>query len=50
MQARSPVRSILELHKNKNCTVFSCNVGGGGGVHVSGCRGLFRVSERGSVM
>ncbi len=45
MQARSPVRSTLELHKNKSLTVFSCDVvrwggvgwgwgcgGGGGGV------------------
>ncbi len=34
MQARSPVRSTLELHKNKCLTVFSCDVvrwGGGGG-------------------
>ncbi len=51
MQARSPVRSTLELHRNKSLTVFSCDVvrwwwwwwwwGGGG---------LFGVSERGGVM
>ncbi len=26
MQARSPVRSTLELHRNKSLTVFSCDV------------------------
>ncbi len=44
MQARSPVRSSLELHRNKSLTVFSCDVVRGGG------GGLFGVSERGGVM
>ncbi len=53
MQAHSPVCSTLELHKNKKAqqeTFFSCDVVRLGGVHVSGGRGLFGVSESGGVM
>ncbi len=50
MQARSPVCSTLELHKNKSLTVLSCDVVRWGGGHVSGGRGLFGVSKRGGVM
>ncbi len=50
MQAHSPVCSTLEMHTNKSFTVFSCDVVRLGGVHVSGVRGLFGVSERGGVM
>ncbi len=41
MQARSPVRSTLELHRNKSLTVFSCDVVrlGGGAVEQSGGAG-----------
>ncbi len=40
MQARSPVRSTFELHRNKSLTVFfSCDVVRGGG---GGCLGFQR--------
>ncbi len=51
--------STLELHKNKKKVQFFCfffgvvrleGVWGGGGVHVSGGRGLHGVSEGGGVI
>ncbi len=49
MQARSPVRSTLELHKNKILTVFSCDVGGGEGWSMFQDVGVCLGFQRGAV-